>query len=416
MQDDVPPAPSPTRGRYIPVGRRELVAKLADELPEAETREAFDALARRLSLLFHIEFFETRETLKDLYIRFNPDRPGDTPLPADPEARRTFLETLEEAIFAANFRQLGAEEVRPESDAAGRVSAEVRVSPDGFDILRFYARGRRKRMITVRTLFGLKQEEVDAPVFDHVILVAALSPDAVFRRTSQRRLRPGAVYLKLFRNIPQADLRTLNPTARVVMSLRDKLILGVPALAGGVPILLNIVPAVSVLLVVVGAYLGISGTVEDDAVKKALAALSGLGALIGFLARQWMKYERQKLRYQKQVAENAYFNNVTNNAGFFDMLIGASEDSEVKEALLAYALLRRSGGPMTRDELGAHVETWIRARFDADVDFEIDDALDKLQRLQLVQPSGETLSALPLHGALEATERAWTGLAQEVLD
>lgn len=404
------------RGRYIPVGRRALVAKLADELPEAEARETFDALARRLSLIFHIAFFETRETLKDLYVRFNPDRPGDQPIQPDPEARSTFLETLDGAIEAANFRRLTAAEVLPEADAAGRVEAEVRVSEDGFDTLRFYARGRRMQEIVVRRFFGLRKERIAAPVFDHVVLVAGLDPADTAVRRQARRLRPGAIYLKLFRAIPQADLRTLYPNARVVMSLRDKLILGVPAIAGGVPILLNIGPALTVLLVVVGAYLGIAGAVEEDAVKKALAALSGLGALGGFLARQWVKYERQKLRYQKQVAENAYFNSVTNNAGFFDMLIGASEDSEVKEALLAYALLRRAGEPLTREALDQRIEAWLAGRFDADVDFEIDDALEKLHELSLVREEGGLLTTLPLADALEATEAAWGKLARDSLD
>ncbi|MEM9145077.1 MAG: DUF3754 domain-containing protein [Pseudomonadota bacterium] len=391
------------------------MAKLSEELPEGETRDAFDTLARRLTLLFHIEFFELRERLKELYLGFNPDQPGKGALPADPPVRAAFLETLEEAIQAANFRALEQDELLPAQDAAGRVNAQVRVTEDGFDVLRFYGRGRRGRSITVPKLFGLRRETVEAPVFEHVILVAGIDPVFAPAGHEADRLRPGGIYLKLFRDIPQADLRTLYPNARVVMSVRDKLILGVPALAGGVPILLNIVPALSVLLVVVGAYLGIAGTVEEDAVKQALAALSGLGALGGFLLRQWVKYERQKLRYQKQVAENAYFNSVTNNAGFFDMLIGASEDSEVKEALLAYALLRRAGEPLTQAELDHRIERWLHDRFGAEVDFEIDDAIDKLAKLALIDMDGERLAAPPLSEALDRSDAAWHALSREAL-
>ena len=51
------------------------------------------------------------------------------------------------------------------------------------------------------------------------------------------KLRPGSVLIKYFRNIASIDLNALFPNVRVVLSLRDKLLLSGPALAGGVPIL-----------------------------------------------------------------------------------------------------------------------------------------------------------------------------------
>lgn len=195
------------------------------------------------------------------------------------------------------------------------------------------------------------------------------------------------------------------------MKLRDKLIIGVPALVGGVPILLNIIPTLTVLLIVLGAYLGVSGTVQEDSVKQALAALSGLGALGGFMIRQWTKYERQKLRYQKQVLDNAYFNNINNNRGFFDFVIGASEDSEVKEALLAYAFLADHPEPLTRDALDAEIESFLHRITGVDVDFEIDDALRKLRAIGLLS---EREGGLDVPGPAAAEERCsavWKTLA-----
>ena len=64
--------------------------------------------------------------------------------------------------------------------------------------------------------------------------------------------------IKYFRNIASADLNALFPNVRVVMSTFDKLLLAVPALAGGIPILLNLWSTVTVLFLVVGFYLGIS--------------------------------------------------------------------------------------------------------------------------------------------------------------
>jgi len=412
---DAAPAGVPSRrerGRYMGVPKRAILAAIAEtEGLAPDERAAVARLGRRLSLLVHLLFFAARERLKDLYARFNPDRPEPGPLEAQAEERAAFLAELDTAIEAANFERLGEDRVVSATDAAGRVSAKVRVPKGVFDAVRFHGRGRRRRPLEVRRWFGLRRETVEAPVYDHVIFAASLRPDADPRECG--RLRPGAIYLKLFRNIPEADLETLYPNARVVMGLRDKLILGVPAVAGGIPILLNIGPALTVLLVVIGAYLGISGTVEGDSVKQALAALSGLGALGGFVARQWIKYERQKLRYQKQVAENAYFNSMNNNAGFFDTLIGQSEESEVKEALLAWFLLWRAGEPLDRATLDARIEGWLRDRFGMEVDFEIDDAMEKLLEHGLVATENGRYSALPPEAALERTDAA---LARFVTD
>ena len=48
------------------------------------------------------------------------------------------------------------------------------------------------------------------------------------------------------------------------MSIFDKLLLSVPALAGGVPILLNLASTVTVLFLVIGFYLGLVAAVEHD--------------------------------------------------------------------------------------------------------------------------------------------------------
>lgn len=405
--------PAGTAGaeRFIPIRKREIVEALAGDpsLGERESR-GLRELARRLSLIFHVEYFAHREALKDLYVRFNPDQPGAGPIAGRAQERRRLLEELESVLTAANFERLSATELAEAETTPGRVRARISIPAALYEDTRFYGRGRRVRPITVRRWFGLKRETLEVPVYDHIVLVAAMAEEFPKRARRRSRLRPGAVYLKLFRNIARADLETLYPEAKAVMRVRDIALLVVPAIAGGVPIMLNLLPAVTVLLVVVGAYLGVAGTVEGDALKQALAALSGLGALGGFIARQWIKYERQALKYAVQVANNAYFNNLSNNAGFFDQLVGASEESEVKEALLAYAFLREAGAPLTRAELDARIEAWLADRFGERVDFEIDDALGKLERLRLVYEDASGLRAVPLDMALARCEETWASL------
>ncbi len=146
------------------------------------------------------------------------------------------------------------------------------------------------------------------------------------------------------------------------MSLADHLTLGVPALFGGVPILLKLVSTLTVLFVVAGFYLGLSGTIRDNDTEQALAALSGLFALGAFLLRQWGNFHRQSLIHQKQLTDNVYYRNVNNNSGIFTYLIGEAEDQDWKEALLAYYGLLTASAPLAREALEARVEDLLAAR------------------------------------------------------
>ena len=120
-----------------------------------------------------------------------------------------------------------------------------------------------------------------------------------------------------------------------------------------------------------------------------------------------MKFQRQSLLYQKILSDNVYFRNVNNNAGIFDYIIGEAEEQECKEAFLAYYFLLagRRHRPKTRST-GAS-KPGCRQTFSADVDFECDDALAKLDRLGLLRRDGDRLSVLPLDEALVQLDRIW---------
>jgi hypothetical protein len=150
-----------------------------------------------------------------------------------------------------------------------------------------------------------------------------------------------------------------------------------------------------------------SGAVRDEQVTAALAGLSGFVALGGFVVRQWVKFQRQSLLYQKQLADNIYFRNVNNNAGIFDYLIGAAEDQDCKETFLAYHFLLAPGDRPLQNELDRRIEGWLRQTFGVDVDFECDDALAKLDRLGLLRRDGDRLSVLPLDKALVRLDQLW---------
>ncbi len=195
------------------------------------------------------------------------------------------------------------------------------------------------------------------------------------------------------------------------MSTLDKLVLGVPAIVGGIPIVLNLYATVTVLFLVAGFYLGMTAAVADKDMKTALAALGGLGALGAYVIQQWIKYQRQALKYRAELTDNIYYRNINNNAGIFDYLIGAAEEQECKEAFLAYHFLRAAPSPPDADELDGRIEAWLREKFGLDFDFKVDDALANLERFGLLRREGARLSAVPLDGALAQLHSVWNNLA-----
>jgi hypothetical protein len=218
------------------------------------------------------------------------------------------------------------------------------------------------------------------------------------------------VLFKYFRHIARGDLEALFPNVRVVMSLFDQLALGVPALVGGVPILLKLVSTLTVLFIVAGFYLGLSGTIHDNDTEQALAALSGLFALGAFAFRQWGNFHRQSLIHQKQLTDNIYYRNLNNNSGIFNYLIGEAEEQDWKEALLAYYSLLTAKAPLTHEALGARVEELLVRVFDVRAAFEIDGGLARLRTLDLLCESGGSFSVPPLADALARLDAEWAGL------
>ena len=232
-------------------------------------------------------------------------------------------------------------------------------------------------------------------------------PERARKRGRKPKVRPGAVLLKYFRDIASADLNALFPDVKVVMGFRDRLMLGVPALIGGVPILLKLASTLTVLFLVAGFYLGLANAVAGREMAGALAAVSGLVALGGFMVTQWVRFQRQSLIHQKILSDNVYYRNVNNNAGIFDYIIGEAEEQECKEAFLAYYFLLAPGDGPTEDALDRRIEAWLKQTFGADIDFECDDALAKLDRLGLLRRDGDRLSVPPLDEALVRLDRIW---------
>jgi hypothetical protein len=385
------------------------------ELPAAEAQLLPDVL-RLLGALLHHEAHERLEALKALYDPLDPDAPPSR-RNVTPAALEAFEAALTEALTRANFSEIDPDSVRTREATKLLTGLAIKPSHAGIRRIRFFARGARAQTIELKTWFGLRRQVIEAEVMSDVVVLVGFKAEEEIGRDDRsafarmrRGVRPGAALVKHFRNVASPELVTLHPGARPSMRRTDQVVLAAPAVATGVPVLLNLWPALTVLFAVVAAYFGAQGAIEENELKRAVAAISGLAAVVAFVMRQRLKYEAQTLRYQKRLADTVYFRNLANNAGVLDLLVGAGEDQDAKEAFLAYWALRRAGRPLAKAEIDNFAEAFLRERLGFDVNFEIQDALAKIERLGLVTREEESYTAVAPDEALARLDAAWDGL------
>lgn len=405
---------------FIPVRKHDIIDALVGSgaLADDKEREKFRRLCRVLEAIYHYEYFGLLQRLRHDYYYFGPEIEPHAAMDRELIERgyADLVQSLDRVLKDANFIELPHDEIADAHRRRTLLRVEVKAPLDEFREVRFYRRGRHIEQFEVSEWFGLQRRKVEAEVYDDVVLLVAVKSEAEIgsqgklRALERRKIRPGSVLLKYFRNIAGTDLKALFPNVRVVMSNLDKLVLGVPALVGGIPILLNLYATISVLFLVIGFYLGHTAAIQDKDMKTALAALSGLAALGAFIARQWVRYQRQSLQYRTELADNVYYRNINNNAGMFDYLIGAAEEQECKEAFLAYHFLHAAPSPPNADELDSRIEAWLRETFGVDLDFKVEDALGKLEGLGLLKREGERLFVSPLDRAIVQLCDLWNRL------
>jgi hypothetical protein len=139
-------------------------------------------------------------------------------------------------------------------------------------------------------------------------------------------------------------------------------------------------------------------------------ALGVVGGTLGYSARGVYGYLNTRQKYQLNLTQSLYFQNLDNNSGAIHRLLDEAEEQESREVMLAYYFLWRDSPPegLLPDELDQRVEAFLAAHVEGHIDFEIHDALAKLSRLGIArQDDAGRWQALPLDAAIEALGKRW---------
>ncbi|MEL6329310.1 MAG: DUF3754 domain-containing protein [Planctomycetota bacterium] len=373
--------------RFIPVRLDDLIAAVrTDPARFGPLSRHIDRFADALARVIDQETRALHAELDARYAQINPER--DTircpelhgrDLSAD-EAERSLLERLDYVMDKASYEKLDNVAIERAIAAANSDGLRVRVDPEDVVALNLWVRGRgritrwRRPMLTPWKRVPRKLE-----TYRRLAVAARLQGEDALR-------------LRLFREIPVADVEALLPHARVSMSLWDKfLVLGSGAGAFG-----SLVPKLVPLL--------LGGA--------AVTALSSLGkaALLAFAAfglRWFLGSRRTKKMRDGRRTQNLYERSMASNAAVLHTVVAQIGREEKKEALLSYAMLHATKESMhTEACIDREVERWLQDRFGVEINFDGADGFETLRRLDLVEP-GEPIRQRTVGAGIERMEDHW---------
>ena len=403
------------RNRYIPFRRTDVVDMcVADSALSGNDIAAFKEFCQILEAIFHFEFHQHLEKLKTCYAPFNPDADTRGLSKYSPEEKKDMQKQLvaemTAVLTAANFEQITAHDLKQALQEESLFQIRLEVDFDDFEDVIFFRRGESIRKETLVKYFGLSKKSFKFTNYDRVAIYIKFKEADYFEKQKRKHLyfEPGSTVIKLFHNVPKADLEMLFPNSKVRMKTIDKIIIGVPAAVSGIIVLVTKLGA-SLLLVgsVISFWLGLKDEEVQIKQQHLIALGAGLGTLGGFLFRQINKYKNRKIKFMKALADNLYFKNLDNNAGVFYHLIDTAEEEEFKEAVLAYYFLLIAGQSLTKEELDRRIESWLADRWDCHINFEIGDAIQKLQRLKLITVDNDQMHCIPLESARQRLDAIW---------
>lgn len=405
------------REHFIPFRKRDVLEMcLADPEMDAAEKTAFGDIFAILDAIIHFEYHRELRRLKDGYAPFDPDADTRTVRVLSPEEKaarqKSFTAALNAVLTAANYTPLSREDIDDALREQSVFKIRLEVDFDDFEEVVFYKRGESVKEETVKSAFGLVKKTISFTNYERVAIYIKFRDADYFAAKKRKSLyfTPGSTVIKLFRNVPRADLEMLFPNGEIRMRLIDKLLIGVPAVGGGIAVLVSRLSASLILLFSLFAfYLGFS---EEEVVirQSHLVALgAGLATLGGFIFKQVTKFKTRQIKFMKALSDSLYFRNLDNNAGVFHRLIDAAEEEEVKETLLGYFFLLKHPEGLTVAALDAAIEQWFAENHGERFDFEVADAMKKLARLDMVRQENGGYRARPMDEVKAVLDARWDG-------
>ncbi|WP_448212417.1 TMEM143 family protein [Colwellia sp. MEBiC06753] len=400
--------------RFIPYSKQDVVEICQSQLPTDVSVESFQQLCELLGSYIHFQYHEVVESLKQDYAPFDPSNDLRQLHQINPQQRalqqQAFADNFAKVLDAANYEKITEQDLQDALHEESLFKVRLAVEFDDFEQVVFYRRGESQKTETLSSLFGLRKQTIHFTNYQRVAIFLTLKDKAHFQQKRQQVVgfEPGSTIVKLFQNVPKADLEMLFPNSEVRMRKIDKVIIGASAVVGGSVVLVTKLGASLLLLAGLFAFwLGLSDKNVEMTQQHMLSFALGVGVFGGFIFKEWSKFKSRKIKFMKALADNLYFKNLDNNAGVFHTLVDAAEDEDFKEAILAYSFLLNEQHGLCSQALDSKIERYFDSQYQCQFDFEVSDALAKLERFSLVNCQDGIYRAIPLAQAKQQLDQQW---------
>ena len=350
-------------------------------------------------VIWHHDMHHNLEELKSGYESMNPDSFSD--IDYNSQDITSFLENLDETMVDGNWLRVSQEEIDEALEGEDILPISLDVRFDELRNMKLYRLGDTYREVEVKSWFGLKKETKKLRLFGHVLSILEFKDEDWFMQNRKRKKHylgdeGKGLHIRLFKEVPHLDLEVIFPNTSPSMRTLEKIKIGAPLIGGLVSLGMKYGPV-------------LFGNSSGDT---SLSLIGGLLTALGtYVLKTYTSYQKTREKFRSAVAKDMYFKGIANNESVLTYLIDMAEEQEVKEAICAYIFIQQSEVPLNEEELDEVIENWLLTKFGHDIDFEVDDALAKLQKMKLLNVADDgMLSVVSLEQALITLDDYWDNL------
>ena len=398
-----------TRDYFIPFTRDQITKMLLDEgkLNNDEVSK-FEQFCLLLKSIYHFEFHTKLERLKASYRIFSPEinlAPNELENSNTSKIEADLTNKLRQTLIDGNFEKVSQEDLNAAMEKEGIFPVSCKIDFDSFDYYEIYYQGSSTAKEEIKTWNPFKKKEVEFNLYDRIVFFFKVKNEEFFHANKKNNEPgiPGKIYIKYFRNIPESDLEMIFPNPRPEMKFIHKMQIFLPLLAGF---------GVLIQKTIIGPYYN-AGTNPLEGgfsllTKPSYPMIALLIVLGGYVLRTFLGYKNVVQSFLGEIAKSLYFKDKGNNQGVFTMLIDSAEEEECKEAMMAYYFLLNSNKKMSEETLDNAIEEWMEEKHKVKIDFEVDDAIKKLEEKDLLSRDKKgILTVVSLDEALNHLDYIW---------
>ncbi|TVU50287.1 hypothetical protein EJB05_01653 [Eragrostis curvula] len=200
----------------------------------------------------------------------------------------------------------------------------------------------------------LSKMTIQEPTFDRIIMV--------YRRAGTKDKPDRGIFVKHFKHIPMADMEIVLPEKKnPTLTPMDWVKFLISAVVG--------------LVTLVGSL-----EMPKADVWVVIAILSGV---IGYCAKIYFTFQQNMTIYQNMITKSMYDKQLDSGKGTLLHLCDDVIQQEVKEVIISYYILMEQG-KATEQDLDLRCEELIKEEFGAECNFDVHDAVKKLEKLGIV--------------------------------